>query len=182
MNMSRTLDRKGQRIVAAMVTTAGLALLAAAPAQAQSNTSAVCTITLPAVTITPPFKPLALTPALGTISSGGETGTVSCVGEIGGDRVTGTGTAGILYAYSNGTCLAHVGLGTGTWTIPTEAGPKHMTGTLSVHRIGLGILAELRFPDARVHVTGAVVPLEGNCVLTPLRKVRVTVAGLLVGP
>jgi hypothetical protein len=181
--MGRTLDRKGQRIVAAMVAMAGLALLAAAPGQAQSNTSAaVCTITFPAVTITPPFKPLALMPASGTISSGGETGTVSCVGDIGGDRVTGTGTAGILYAYSNGTCLAHVGLGTATWTIPSEAGLKHMTGTLSVHRFGLGILAEVRFPDARFHVTGALVPLEGNCVLTPLRKVRVTVAGLLVGP
>ncbi|MDQ3678858.1 MAG: hypothetical protein M3401_19015 [Actinomycetota bacterium] len=165
-----------------MAAVAGLALLAAAPAQAQSGTSAVCTATFPEVSISPPFKPFVLTRASGTVTSGGQTGRVICVGEIGGARVTGAGTGGIMYAYSSGTCAAHVGLGTATWTIPTEAGPKQLTGTLSVRRIALGVLAEVRFPDALADLAGAVVPVAGDCVITPLSKVHVTVAGPLVGP
>ena len=89
--MSITLDRRCQRATAAVVAIAGLVLLAAAPARAQSETSALCTVTFPAVSITPPFMPLVLTPASGTVTSGGQTGSVSCVGEVDGDRVTGAG-------------------------------------------------------------------------------------------
>jgi hypothetical protein len=175
--MSSTLDRRGKRIAAAVAAMGGFALLAAAPAQAQSSTSAVCTVTFPVISITPPFSPFVLTPASGTVTSNGPTGTVSCVGEIGGDQVMGPGTGALLYAYSNGTCVAHVGLGTVNWTIPTAAGPTHLTGTLSVRRIGVSVLAEVRFSDARADLAGALVPLEGDCVLAPLRKVRVMVAG-----
>jgi hypothetical protein len=179
--MRITLERKRQRIAGLVVAMAGPVLLAAAPAQAQSDTSAVCTVTFPVVSITPPFYPFVLSPGSGTVSSGGQTGTVRCVGAIGGDRVTGPGTGGITYAYSNGTCVAHVGLGTATWMIPTEAGPTHLTGTLSVRRTALSVLAEVHFAHARADLAGALVPLEGDCVLTPLRKVTVTAAGLLVG-
>ncbi|HYH87685.1 MAG TPA: hypothetical protein VEX67_00545 [Solirubrobacteraceae bacterium] len=173
-------DRRAHHVAAAVAAMAGLALLAAAPAQAQSQTSAVCTITLSA-SITPPFHPLVLVPASGTVSSGGQTLTVTCLGAIDGDRITGPGTGALVYAYSNGTCVAHNGLGTVTWTIPTEAGPKQLTGTLTVRRIGLGVLAEVRFANARAVLAGALVPLAGDCVLTPLRRVGVTVAGLLTG-
>jgi hypothetical protein len=177
--MRSTLDRSGKALGATVAAIGAFALLAAAPAQA--NTSAVCTVTLPAVSITPPFTPFVLTPGSGTVTSNGPTGTISCVGEIGGDRVTGPGTGAISYAYSNGTCVAHVGLGTATWTIPTAAGTKYLTGTLSVRRIGVSVLAEVRFPDARADLAGALVPLEGDCVLAPLRKVRVMLAGALLG-
>jgi hypothetical protein len=74
-----------------------------------------------------------------------------------------------------------MGLGTADWTVPTEAGPKHLTGTLSIRRTALSVLAVVDFPSARADLVGALVPIEGDCVLTPLRKVRVTLAGVLVG-
>ncbi len=177
-------DRRRARIaraVAVAVTAAGVALLAAAPAQAGADSSAVCSVTFPDASISPPFKPLVLTPGSGTVTSGGRTGTVACVGRIGGARITGPGTGGIVYAYSNGTCVSHVGLGTATWSIPTKAGVKALTGTLSVRRIGLSVLAKVRFPDAVAGLAGLLVPLVGDCVLTPLSKVGVTLAGTLVG-
>lgn len=174
-------DRRVARVASAVAAVAAIALLTAAPAQAGSNTSAVCSVTFPQASITPPFMPFVLTPGSGTVTSGGQTGSVSCAGEIGGDRITSPGTGAIVYAYSNGTCALHVGLGTATWSIPTEAGVKALTGTLSVWRIGLSVLAEVRFPHARAGLAGLVVPLEGDCVLTPLSKVAVTLAGTLVG-
>jgi hypothetical protein len=42
-------------------------------------------------------------------------------------------------------------------------------------------LAEVRFPTAHSVLAGGLVPIDGNCVLAPLRKVRVTVTGLLAG-
>lgn len=177
----RTRDRSGRRLAGMAATMAGLVLLAAAPAQAASDTSGVCTVVLPSASITPPFHPFVLTPATGTIATAGQSGSVSCVGEIDGARVTGPGTAGVSYTYSNGTCLSHVGLGTATWVIPTVAGTKHLTGTLSVRRVGLAIVADVRFPTAHSVVTGGLLPIDGNCALEPLRRVRVTVTGLLVG-
>jgi hypothetical protein len=164
-----------------VVVAGGLALLAAAPAPALANTSAVCSDTFPVISITPPFMPFVLAPATGTVSSNGQTGSVTCVGEIDGDRITGAGTVGVSYVYSNGSCVAHMGLGTANWTVPTEAGLKHLTGTLKIRRTVLSVLAEADFPSARADLAGVLIPLEGDCVLTPLSKVRVTLAGVLVG-
>ncbi|MBA2359335.1 MAG: hypothetical protein H0V79_00120 [Actinobacteria bacterium] len=72
-------------------------------------------------------------------------------------------------------------MGTATWSIPTEAGVKGLTGTLSVRRIGLSVLAEVRFPDALAGLAGGLVLLQGDCVFTPLSKVGVALAGTLVG-
>lgn len=174
-------DCRAVRIAGSVAAVAAVALLAAAPAQAGSDTSAVCTVTFPHASITPPFMPFVLTPASGTVTSGGQTGSVRCVGRIGGARITGPGKGGIVYAYSNGTCVSHVGAGTATWSIPTEAGAKTLIGTLSVRRIGLSVLAEVRFPDAVAGLAGLLVPLQGDCVLTPLSKVSVAVAGTLAG-
>jgi hypothetical protein len=174
-------DRSGRRLAAMVAAMAGIVLFAGAPAQGASATTAVCTVVLPSVSITPAFNPFVLTPATGTIATLGRSGSVICIGEIDGDRVTGPGTTGISYTYSSGTCASHVGLGTGTWVIPTVAGTKHLTGTLSVRRVGHAILAEVRFPTAHSVLAGGLVPIDGNCVLAPLRKVRVTVTGLLAG-
>jgi hypothetical protein len=51
-----------------------------------------------------------------------------CAARPPGDRITGPGTAGLVYVYSNGTCVADVGSGTLTWSIPTEGAVKHLTG------------------------------------------------------
>ncbi|MEA2220350.1 MAG: hypothetical protein QOJ35_2976 [Solirubrobacteraceae bacterium] len=56
--MSGTLDGGGWRIAAAFASMVGLALCAAAPALARPVTAAACTVTLPTVSITPPFQPL----------------------------------------------------------------------------------------------------------------------------
>lgn len=156
--MTIVLDRRIKPIAALLAAAGALALLVAAPAQAQSNTAAVCSVTFPDVSITPPFYPFVLSAAPGTVSTNGQTGTVTCIGELDGSHVTGPGTAGLTYAYT-GSCIAHTGLGTVTWSVPTAAGVKHMTGTLSVRRVAVGILAEARFPDAHarhrlLHRTG----------------------------
>jgi len=161
-------------IVAAL---AAVALLAAAPAHAAAATSAVCSARF-AATVTPGFS---MTPSSGTLTTNGQTGSVSCVGRIGGQRVTGPGALGIEYAYA-GTCLAHVGSGTAHWTIPTTAGSQDLVGALAVRRVGPVIRAEVRFPRARLGVIAGVVPTEGNCFVTPWRRVAVALVGSLRGP
>ena len=173
-------DCRAVRIAGSVAAVAAVALLAAAPAQAGSDTSGVCTVTFPHASITPPFMPFVLTPASGTVTSGGQTGSVRCVGRIGGARITGPGKGGIVYAYSNGTCVSHVGAGTATWSIPTEAGAKTIGNAVGpAHRAERPRRGAL--PGCRRRSCGLLVPLQGDCVLTPLSKVSVVVAGTLAG-
>ena len=95
--MRMRVDRRAVRIAGSVVTAAAVALLAASPAQAGAGTSAVCSVSFPRASITPPFMPFVLTPASGTVTSGGQTGSVSCVGRIGGDRITSPGQGGIVH-------------------------------------------------------------------------------------
>ncbi|MDP8910353.1 MAG: hypothetical protein M3N47_14835 [Chloroflexota bacterium] len=180
--MSTRFDRRHRRIVrmvAAVAAVAGLALPASASANLESGTSALCTVRLPSVEITPPFEPLVLTASSGTITSHGPTGSVSCSGEIGGAAVTGTGTAAIHYT-RHGNCAAHVSTnGRVIWKIPTEHGDKELAGSLQVTRIGLNVLAHLEFADARGDFVGALYPRKGDCLLTPLSQVGVVVTGYL---
>lgn len=166
-------------IVATLAAAAGLGLAVCAPAQAGDGTSALCTVTLPAVLIEPPFAPLSLTPSAGRVTSEGHTGTVRCNGEIRGRRVSGPGTAAIDYERW-GTCAAHTGQGDVEWRIPTEAGLELLVGDLSVRRLAVGVLAAADFRDARADFAGALYPLEGDCVLTPLSRVGVIVTGSLL--
>jgi len=150
---------------------------AAAPAQAASTTSAVCTNRLP-VAVTPGFTP---TLSAGTITTFGQTGSIACVGRIEGRRVTGLGSAGIHYAYTQGSCTSHLGAGTVSVSIPTTGGVKHLTGALSVRRTALAIRAEARFPGGRFDGVGVVIPTRGTCFVTPLTRGTVVVTGVLSG-
>jgi hypothetical protein len=175
--MTTTTAHKRLRIAATLIALTGVALLPAAAAHAVGATSAVCSNDFRA-TVTPGFTMIR---SAGTITTRGETGLIACAGTIEGDRITGPGTMGVHYAYSRGTCVAHVGSGTVTFTIPTTAGTKHMTGAVTVRRIGLVILAEVRFPTARFTGIGHPIPLQGTCLTTPLRLFLVTVNGVLSG-
>jgi hypothetical protein len=176
-DMSTTTAHGRLRIAVALAALTAVALLATAPAHAAGATSAVCTNLFKA-TVTPGFSMLR---SAGTITTHGETGLIDCVGMIDGHRVTGPGTMGIDYAYSRGTCVAHVGSGAVSVSIPTTAGTKRMTGALTVRRVALVIHAEVRFLAARFSAIGHPIPTQGTCVATPLRLFLVSVTGRLSG-
>lgn len=182
MSTSTRIDRRHRRFIRAVVAVAavvGFALSASAAANVETGTSALCTVTLPSVEITPPFDPLVLTASSGTITSHGPTGSVACSGEIRGAAVMGTGTAAIRYT-RYGNCAAHVSSnGTVVWSIPTQHGDKQLAGSLQVTRIGLNVFAHLEFADARGDFVGALYPRKGDCLLTPLSQVGVVVTGYL---
>jgi membrane protein implicated in regulation of membrane protease activity len=167
--------RTNLRIVLVLAALAVVALSATGSAQAAATTFATCTSQF-TVTITPGFS---LTPSAGTITSHGETGTVVCTGTIDGQRVTGPGTIGIDETYARGDCLSHVGVGTATITVPTTAGPKHLAGAATSRRTGVALSAEVEFPGAQFSGIGLAAPLQGRCLLTPMRQALLTVTGTL---
>lgn len=163
------------RSVAAL---AAVALLAAAPAQAAGTTSAACSSAF-AATVSPGFS---LTPSSGTVTTNGEVRSLACVGRIDGQRITGTGTVGVEYAYAPGaTCLSHAGSGTVRITLPTTAGTKHMVGSLTVRRAALALSVSAQFPAARLNGIGVAVPVAGSCLFTPWRRAVIAVTGGLGG-
>jgi hypothetical protein len=175
--MSTTTAQGRRRIAGALAALTTAALLAAPPAHAAGTTSAVCT-TLFTATVAPGFT---LIPGTGTVSTQGDNGLLVCAGTIDGHRVTGPGRVGVHYTYSRGSCLAHLGAGTVTFSVPTTAGTKHMTGAVTVRRVALVILAEVRFPTARIRAVGVPVPTQDTCVTSPLRRFVVSVTGVLSG-
>jgi hypothetical protein len=176
-DMSTTTAHGRLRIAVALAALTVAAPLASAPAHAAGATSAICT-NLFAATVTPGFTMIR---SAGTITTHGETGLVDCIGTIDGRRITGPGTMGVHYAYSRGTCVAHVGSGAVSLSVPTTAGTKHMTGELTVRRIALVIHAEVRFPNAHFSAIGHPIPTNGSCLITPLRLFLVSVTGRLSG-
>jgi hypothetical protein len=179
MSLHARISRRGRSVVVAAALAVGTAAAFAAPAEAAQDTLASCTPRLP-VTVTPGFTP---TPGgSGTITTFGETGSITCVGELGGDRVTGVGSAGIHYAYTQGSCTGHIGLGTVSVSIPTTGGIKHLEGTLHVKRTALVVQAVADFPGAGFTGLGVVIPTQGTCLLTPLTAATVVVTGVLSGP
>jgi hypothetical protein len=178
--MTRTPAHARLRRVAvpAVLAAAVAAALATPPAQAAGGTSAVCTNRFTAW-VTPGFTPI---PGTGTISSHGQTGSITCAGRIAGHRVTGPGTVGIDYVYTNGSCTGHIGEGTVRVDIPTTAGMKHLVGALSVRRTALALRALARFGSQNFHGVGVIVPTRGTCVVTPLSQALVSVTGVLSGP
>lgn len=165
--------RKPLRIGGAPAAMVAVALLGAASAHAAGTTSAVCT-NLFSVTITPGFS---MTPTSGTLTTNGETGSIICVGQIDGHPVTGPGTIGIHENYTNVTCPSSVI----SVTIPTTAGAKHMDGSLTVQRTLLAVQPEAQFPNAHFSGVSVIVPMQGDCFVTPLRKSLLSVTGSLTG-
>jgi hypothetical protein len=173
--MSATITLRRMRILGALATLA-IALCATAPAQAASATSAFCVSNFTA-TFTPGFSP---TPGPGTMSTNGETGSFSCVGKIDGDRVTGPGSIGVEASYT-GECLSHRGTGTVHIVVPTTAGAKDMTGTLTVRRTGLVVRPAVQFSGVRFRGIGVALPAEGDCFVTPLKRGQILLLGVMRG-
>lgn len=165
------------RIGGALAALAAAALLAAAPAQAAGTTSAVCVNQFTA-TISPGFT---LIPGSGRQTTYGETGTIACIGKIAGHRVTGPGSSGFDMPYSGATCASEKSSGTVSVTVPTTAGDQHLVGALTVWRTALAFRAEVQLAGMHFSGVGVDIPRQGNCFLTPLRRVTAVVTGTFSG-
>jgi len=149
-----------------------LPALGAWPAHAQGGTSAVCSLRIPA-NLTPGFS---RTSSTGTYGTGGETGTITCSGTVDGHRVTGPGSFGFKGTYT-GECFGNVGSGTYFFTVPTDVGQMHFTGTYTETRIGLTGPVEASQPGARFSGPLVVAPTKGDCVTAPVTEVLINIAG-----
>ena len=96
-----------------------------------------------------------------------------------GHTITGPGTFSVEESYTQATCLADTSTGRVSATIPTTAGPTHISGALTGRRLGLVEFIEIEYPDARFHATGPVLPTAGDCLITPITRAFVSVPGTL---
>ena len=162
--------------VGVLAALAGVAAFTAAPAYAGSGTSATCVNHFTSWS-TPGYF---VVPSSGTETTNGETGRIDCVGTIAGERVTGPGTVGFELAYTNSTCNYATGAGTFSATIPTTGGPQHLVGALTESSIlALNHNVDVRFPGMRYRGLGVIVPTQGTCFLTPMRKALIALTGTL---
>ena len=173
--MTATPAPRSLGVCLALGASAALAMLAAPPAKARAKTSAACASQFTA-TISPGFT---TTPSAGTQTTDGETGTIACVGKLNGRRVTGLGTVGFDATYNDATCAAESSSGTVTVTIPTTVGDQHLVGSLTVRRTALGIRAEAQFDGSHYSGAGFAIPLQGNCLVTPLQRVLIVLTGTI---
>ena len=141
-------------------------------AYGDQGTSATCTIIFPN-RLSPGFS---LTPSTGTYGSGGETGTISCLGSLDGHRVTGRGTFGFEGVYT-GDCFGNTGSGTYSFTVPTEAGSKHFTGSYSERRTGFNGSIQASQPGGHFQGAFLVLPQKGDCLTSPVTEVVINMAG-----
>jgi hypothetical protein len=144
-------------------------------AHADDASSATCLISTPSH-----FSPgLTLVPASGAESSGGERGSIACTGGFDGHRVTGAGTFGYQGRYTDATCLLDGAPFSGTYsfTVPTDAGRLHFTGTITDSRLFLLDFFQLTQPGAVFSGVSAIVPTNGNCFLNPVKDIFFTVLG-----
>ena len=172
--MSTTRNHRYGRTTSLLGALVAAAALGAAPAQAASAPSAVCTTTFTAFII-PGFT---MTPNRGKLTSRGQTGSLECFGELDGQRITGApGSMGFVEQHTAGTCRGHVGTGRVHLIIPTTAGNKDMVGRLAVRRTALTVRVTVRFPGLRFRGNGVIFPRLGDCSSTPLEQIKVTITG-----
>lgn len=124
---------------------------------------------------------LSMAPTTGTLTSHGESGTNTCDGPIDGQSVTGVGTRGEDGRYGIGamgptSCTSSEGQGefAFSFTMPTTAGPQRVSGTFLATYGPLqgGHLYGGTFTGDRMYGKFTVTPIEGDCVTTPITKVR----------
>ena len=163
------------RIGGALAALVAATLATAAPAQAAGKTSAACASQF-TTTISPGFS---LVPSSGTQTTKGQTGTVACIGKINGRRITGPGSIGYDSTYEGGTCASETASGTVRATIPTAAGDRHLVGALSVQRTALIVRVQAQFDGFHYSGVGAAIPMQGNCLVTPLRQALIVLTGTL---
>ncbi|MGH2721522.1 MAG: hypothetical protein ACRDJO_07960 [Actinomycetota bacterium] len=156
-----------------------LATVLAWPAHAGGATNAVCSFSFPAH-----FSPgISMTAGSGTFGSGGETGTISCVGTIGGHAVTGPGTFGFEGTFTGSSCLSHRTSGTSFFTVPTDAGPIHVSaGPFKSSGIGLSGNVEATHEEPvplRFKGSYLMVPQQGTCATAPMTDAVVSLTGVM---
>ncbi|MGH9035223.1 MAG: hypothetical protein ACRD0O_05610 [Acidimicrobiia bacterium] len=122
---------------------------------------------------------LSSVPSSGTLTTNGETGTITCEGPIKGYQAVGLGRRGEVGRYGTDgpdTCAsggeAEVSF---SFTIPTAGGDQHVVGTLTVDYGPLegGNFYGGTLTGPQMYGKFEVVPLEGNCVTTPVTRVHV---------
>jgi hypothetical protein len=121
-----------------------------------------------------------LTASTGTYGTVGETGTITCIGSMDGHRVTGPGTFGFEGIYA-GDCFGNNGSGTYSFTVPTEVGSKHFTGSYTERRTGFNGPVEASQPGGRFQGLFLVLPQKGDCIVSPVTEVMINIAGMF-GP
>ncbi|MGH9009849.1 MAG: hypothetical protein ACRDYF_08400, partial [Acidimicrobiia bacterium] len=122
---------------------------------------------------------ISMTPASGTATSHGETGTNTCDGPINGKQVTGVGSRGEDGRYgidgpNNCTDLDGVSEWVFSFTMPTTDGPQKVMGTFvaTYGPLQSGGLYGGTFTGDRMYGKFTATPIEGDCVTTPITKVR----------
>jgi len=125
-------------------------------------------------------QPISRASSFGQFTSGGETGSINCRGTLRGHQVTGPGTYGESGAFGpdpvgGADCTDGGGAGDFTATIPTDAGPQHVTGMVSFYWAGpVGAVFDGRFPGVLRLSPGA-----GDCVSEPARELHFQADGIL---
>jgi hypothetical protein len=166
-------------VLVALSSASTVAQAQSSPPGEQGATSASCSLAF--LVYTTPG--LGMTSSSGQFSSRGETGTINCVGEIFGHTVTGPGTFGFEGTLTNSSCLYHEGSGTAFFTVPTDAGPVHVSGG-GFYNVALGVLGiDHATHDGGLVFDGSYVlfPVKGNCITEPVTEAHVLMVGHVRG-
>jgi hypothetical protein len=138
---------------------------------------------------------LSLTPASGTFTSGGETGAITCSGPVDGRTVTGPGTFGADGSYGtiDGDSCVSGGEGSATqsFTLPAGDGPVPVRNAITfTYQPVPGVpgaaaappVASGRFEGRRFSGTFDVTVIQGDCVTSPVTRVRLDGRGMVRSP
>ena len=132
---------------------------------------------------------LSLAPTSGAFTSGGETGTITCSGSVDGRMVTGPGSFGAdgNYGTTDGDSCVSGGEGSAvqSFTLATGDGPVPVRNVITFTYqpvpgpSGSLALASGRFHGERFSGTFDVTLVEGDCVTSPVTRVRLEGRGML---
>jgi hypothetical protein len=138
---------------------------------------------------------LSLAPTSGTFTSGGETGAITCSGAVDGRRVTGPGTFGAdgNYGTADGDSCLSGGEGSAvqSFTLTTGEGPMPVRNAITfTYQPVPGMpgaatapaVASGRFEGRRFSGTFDVILLKGDCVTSPVTRVRLDGRGVVRSP
>jgi hypothetical protein len=168
--------RRAGAIAVAIAVLCSAAIAPRAHAAAGTGTDAICTAAI-TLYLTPGFS---ARPGASAVTSKGEQGTLLCTGTAIGQRITGPGTLGVE-EITQASCLSDHSSGHVSASFPTVAGPIHIVGGLTGHRLGFVEFVDIDFPQAHFSGAGPVVPTSGDCVIAPITQALVSITGTLHG-
>ena len=100
-------------------------------------------------------------------------GTITCLGSVNGYVVTGPGTV-TKTGQLTGSCVGATGAGTFLFSIPTAGGQQNLTVPFTmITGFGYGVKFSSSFVGPLAFVF---VPVQGDCILSPLTEIHVVVA------